>query len=166
MTLPDRIDSDAELEEILTAPSEADLDCVSRLRGDVFVIGGSGKMGPSPVCRTHRATRKTGSATRVIAASRFSSPDARARLEAAGVSTVACDLLDPKQIADLPRCEHVLFLAGRKFGTLDRTDLTWMTNTVAPAHVGEHFSGSRLVVFSTGNVYALVPAVGPASKED
>src|SRR5437870_8571469 len=102
MTLPDRINTDAELEEILTAPSEADLDCVSRLRGDVLVIGASGKMGPSLVCRIHRAMRKTGSAARVIAASRFSSSAARTRLEAEGIRTLACDLLDSRQIADLP----------------------------------------------------------------
>jgi nucleoside-diphosphate-sugar epimerase len=166
MTLPDRINTDAELEDILTAPSEADLECVSRLRGDVLVIGASGKMGPSLACRIQRATRKTGSATRVIAASRFSSSGARARLETEGVRTLACDLLHSGQVADLPRCENVLFLAGRKFGTLDRTDLTWMTNTVVPARVAEHFRGSRMVVFSTGNVYALVPAAGPASTED
>src|SRR4030095_8799450 len=125
MALPDRISTDAELEDILTVPSEADLDCVSRLRGDVLVIGASGKMGPSLACRSHRATRKAGSAARVIAASRFSTSDTRGRLEADGIRTLACDLLDPRQIADLPRCENVLFLAGRKFGTRDRTDLTW-----------------------------------------
>ena len=166
MTLPDRINSVAELEDILTAPSEADLECASRLRGDVLVIGASGKMGPSLAGRIHRAARKTGSASRVIAASRFSFSGARARLEAEGVRTLACDLLDPRQIGDLPRCENVLFLAGRKFGTLDRTDLTWMTNTVVPGHVAEHLSGSRMVVYSTGNVYALVSAAGPGSSED
>jgi nucleoside-diphosphate-sugar epimerase len=166
MTLPDRITTDAELEDILTAPSEADLDCASRLRGDVLVIGASGKMGPSLACRIHRAARKAGSAARVIAASRFSTTGTRARLEAEGIRTLACDLLDPRQIANLPRCENVLFLAGRKFGTRDRTDLTWMTNTAVPALVADHLSASRMVVFSTGNVYALVPAAGPASTED
>jgi nucleoside-diphosphate-sugar epimerase len=166
MALPDRINTDAELEEVLTAPSEADLECASRLRGDVLVIGAGGKMGPSLACRIHRAIAGTGRAARVIAASRFSSPGVRARLEAVGIRTVSCDLLDARQVGDLPRCENVFFLAGRKFGTLDRTDLTWMTNTVVPARVAEHLSGSRLVVFSTGNVYALVPATGPPSTED
>jgi nucleoside-diphosphate-sugar epimerase len=31
--------------------------------------------------------------------------------------------------------------------------------------VAEHFAGSRMVVFSTGNVYPLVPATGPAPTE-
>ena len=32
--------------------------------------------------------------------------------------------------------------------------------------MAEHFAQSRMVVFSTGNVYPLVPAGGPASRED
>lgn len=166
MRLPERINSDGELEDILAEPSESDLECVSRLRGDVLILGASGKMGPSLARRIHRAVNRTGSASRVMAASRFSSPNVRASLDAEGIPTMACDLLDPRQIAALPRCEYVLFLAGRKFGTLDRTDLTWATNTVGPARVGEHFRQSRIVVFSTGNVYPMVPASGPAPTED
>lgn len=166
MRLPDRINSDAELEDTMAEPSDSDLECISRLRGDVLILGASGKIGPSLARRIHRAVTRTGSASRVMAASRFSSPDPRARLEAEGIRTIACDLLDPRQIAGLPRVEHVLFLAGRKFGTLDRTDLTWATNTVAPARVAEHFRQSRVVVFSTGNVYPMVPVSGPAPTED
>jgi len=166
MKLPERINSDAELDDVLASPSEADLDCVSRLRGDVLILGASGKMGPSLALRLHRAIERVGSSSRVIAASRFSSPPVRATLDAAGIETIACDLLDPRQIVVLPRCENALFLAGRKFGTTDRTDLTWATNTVAPARVAEHLRGSRMVVFSTGNVYMLSSNDGPAPTED
>jgi nucleoside-diphosphate-sugar epimerase len=103
---------------------------------------------------------------RVLAASRFSSAPVRAGLDAAGITTLQCDLLDPDQIDALPRCPYVFFLAGRKFGTLDRTDLTWITNTVVPARVAEHYADSRLVVFSTGNVYRMVPADAAAPTED
>jgi nucleoside-diphosphate-sugar epimerase len=169
MGLPERINSEAELEDVLAEPSEADLACVARLSGDVLILGASGKIGPSLARRIHRAVKRTGSASRVMAASRFSSPGrdgARAMLDAEGIRTIACDLLDPRQIGALPRCDHVLFLAGRKFGTLDRTDLTWATNTVAPARVAEHFRQSRVVAFSTGNVYSMVPVSGPAPTED
>jgi nucleoside-diphosphate-sugar epimerase len=166
MHLPERVTSEAELDDILAAPSDADLQCASRLRGDVLIIGAGGKMGPSLTRRIHRAVARVDGGTHVIAASRFSSGDARARLDADGVRTIACDLLDQKQTAALPRTEFVLFLAGRKFGTVDRTDLTWATNTVVPARVAEHFHRSRMVVFSTGNVYALVPVDGPAPTED
>src|SRR5262245_32610015 len=117
MRLPDTIDSDAELEDVLAEPSESDLECLARLRGDVLMLGAGGKIGPSLARRIHRAINRTGSASHVIAASRFLSSDARARLDAEGIRTIACDLLDPRQIAELPHCEYVLLLAGRKFGT-------------------------------------------------
>ena len=165
-SLPQEIRDEAQLEDLLSEPSTADLDWVSRLDGDVLIIGAAGKMGPSLARRVHRAAARTGSRNRVLAASRFSTPAVRERLEADGIQTVACDLLDPGQIAALPGAENVLFLAGRKFGTLDRTDVTWATNTIVPARVAEHFARSRMVVFSTGNVYPFVPAGGPASRED
>ena len=73
MTLPERINTDDELEDMLAEPSESDLECVSRLNGDVLILGAGGKMGPSLARRVHRAVAGTGSASRVIAASRFSS---------------------------------------------------------------------------------------------
>jgi nucleoside-diphosphate-sugar epimerase len=166
MTLPERIHTEAELEEVLTQPSEADIACASRLGGDVLIIGASGKMGPSLARRVHRAVRASGHPVRVMAASRFSSAAARHALQADGIETLPVDLLDPAAIAALPRVPNVLFLAGRKFGTTDRTDITWATNTLVPAHVAEHLATSRLVVFSTGNVYPLMPAHGQGATED
>src|SRR5436309_6781531 len=87
MTLPERINSDAELEAILAEPSDADLEWISRLRGDILILGASGKMGPSLARRVHRAVQRTGRASRVMAASRFSSPDVYARLNADGIRT-------------------------------------------------------------------------------
>ncbi len=165
MTLPARIDTESQLESALAQPSPADVDCVSRLEGDVLILGAGGKMGPSLSRRVRQAMRESGSRSRVWAASRFSSGAVRADLERSGVDTIACDLLDRAHITSLPDAPHVLFLAGRKFGTSDRTDLTWVTNTVVPAHVAERFSRSRMVVFSTGNVYPLVPTDGPPANE-
>ena len=165
MPLPAEITTEAVLEDTLAEPSQADVDCVARLNADVLVLGAAGKMGPSLARRVHRAMTRAGGPHKVIAVSRFSSPAVRAGLEADGIATVACDLLDPKQIAALPRVPNVLFLAGRKFGTLDRTDLTWATNTLVPARVAEHFHQSRMVVFSTGNVYPLVGSGSLGSTE-
>ena len=166
MTLPAEIRDEASLEDLLSDPSPADLACVRRLEGDILIIGAAGKMGPSLARRVYKAAALTGNRNRVLAASRFSTPAVRERLHANGIETIACDLLDPGGIAALPRAENVLFLAGRKFGTTDRTDVTWATNTIVPARVAEYFAQSRMVVFSTGNVYPLVPAAGPASRED
>jgi len=166
MSLPDRIENEAALEDALARPSDRDLEFADRLDGDVLIVGAGGKMGPSLARRVRRALQRTGNRHRVIAASRFSSDSARAGLDADGIETLACDLLDPARIAALPQCPNVLFLAGRKFGTLDRTDLTWVTNTVVPARLAEHFSSSRLVVFSTGNVYPLVSVASAGSREE
>jgi hypothetical protein len=166
MSLPARIDTETQLEHLLARPSDADVELVARLAGDVLILGAGGKMGPSLARRVLHASRESGGRVRVWAASRFSSAAVRAGLDQEGIQTVACDLLDRAQIAALPDCPHVLFLAGRKFGTLDRTDLTWVTNTIVPAYIAERFHRSRIVVFSTGNVYPLVPIAGPACTED
>jgi len=165
MPLPDRITSEAELEDLLAQPSEEDIATVGRLEPDILILGASGKMGPSLVRRVHRAASRAGTGSRVLAVSRFSSREARTELEADGIPTLACDFLSGPAITGLPRFPNVLYLAGRKFGTTDRTDITWATNTVVPARVAEHFVDSRMVVFSTGNVYPLVPARGPAPTE-
>jgi dTDP-4-dehydrorhamnose reductase len=165
MTLPDRITSEAELEDVLAEPSDDDVAAVARLEPDIMILGAGGKMGPSLARRVQRAAARAGKGSRVLAVSRFSSAEARTELESHGVPTLACDFLSPPAITGLPRFPNVLYLAGRKFGTTDRTDITWATNTVVPARVAEHFAHSRMVVFSTGNVYPLVPVTGPAPTE-
>ena len=165
MTLPDRITSEAELEDLLALPSDEDVATVKRLEPDILILGAGGKMGPSLARRVQQAAARAGNGSRVLAVSRFSSRDARQLLEADGIATLACDFLSPPAITGLPRFPNVLYLAGRKFGTTDRTDVTWATNTVVPARVAEHFVDSRMVVFSTGNVYPLVDAAGPAPTE-
>jgi nucleoside-diphosphate-sugar epimerase len=163
--IPERIHTEAELDEALVTPNAADIATLSQLPGDIIIVGAGGKMGPTLATRVRRAADAAGQSRRVVAASRFSDPAARQALEREGVETIACDLTDRSQIEALPSCEHVLYLAGRKFGTADRSDLTWFTNTVVPALVAERFAASRLVVFSTGNVYPLVPATGAGSVE-
>ena len=100
-----------------------------------------------------------------MAASRFSEPGLAAALERDGIEAVACDLLHPGQLARLPPAANVLYLAGRKFGSTGRPDLTWAHNTVVPAYVAARFAGARIVVFSSGNVYPLVPPSSSGSTE-
>lgn len=157
--------NETELEDLLATPSAADVDCMRRLSGDVLILGAGGKLGPSLARRIKRATEAANVRRRVIAVSRFSTSAARAELEAAGVETIACDLLDRAQVNQLPACENVYFLAGRKFGSTERTDLTWASNTYVPALVAERFHAARIVVFSTGNVYPFVSAASGGSVE-
>jgi nucleoside-diphosphate-sugar epimerase len=157
--------TEEQLEELLSRPYPADVEGMSRLKGDIVILGAGGKMGPSLALRAKRATDEAGVARRILAVSRFSSLAARDQLERRGVQTLVCDFLDRDQVGRLPDCENVLYLAGRKFGTGDRSDLTWASNTIAPANIALRFQKSRLVVFSTGNVYPFVAANGPGSVE-
>jgi nucleoside-diphosphate-sugar epimerase len=146
--------SPADLEGELSKPSEADIALMKCLDGDLLILGAGGKIGPSLAKLARRAADAAGRKRRIIAVSRFGSESARRELESTGIVTIACDLLDPAQVASLPRCESVFYLAGRKFGSSGRPDLTWAMNAIAPSLAARHFSNSRIVVYSTGNVYA------------
>src|SRR5262245_45004894 len=145
--------TEAELEECLSAPSEADIVYCRQLPGDVLVLGAGGKMGPSLVRRIVRAIAEAGSRHRVVAASRSGSGTSRQQLEEAGATTLVVDLVEPASMNTLPDSPAVLFLAGRKFGSTDNASLTWAINTIAPACVARRFADARIVAFSTGNVY-------------
>ena len=163
--LPAAIESEAQLEELLSRPSPADVAFARALAGDVLVLGAGGKMGPSLARRVRRAGEAAGVPRRVSAASRFSEPGLAESLRRDGIEAVPCDLLDPASLDRLPSAGDVLFLAGRKFGSTGRPDLTWAHNTVLPTHVARRFASSRIVVFSTGNVYPLVDASSTGSVE-
>src|SRR5712691_9523676 len=120
--LPHAIEDEARLEELLALPSAADVAFARTLTDDVIVLGAGGKMGPSLARRVRRACAAAGASRRVMAVSRFSEPGLAAALEKDGVEAIACDLLDPAQVARLPAAGNVLYLAGRKFGSTDRPD--------------------------------------------
>jgi len=162
-----RIDSEQQLNRLLTEPSEADVVFARRLRGDTMVLGAGGKIGPTLAQRLQRALHVAGNTSRVVAVSRFQSSDAQRELAESGVETIACDLLDAQSLGTLPLAENVLFLAGRKFGSAGDPDVTWAMNTVVPAQVAQHFRDSRIVAFSTGNVYPFVfPEQGGCVESD
>jgi nucleoside-diphosphate-sugar epimerase len=164
--LLEHLSTEADLDDRLSTPSEADIACCRRLNGDVLILGAGGKMGPSLARRIVRAFTGAGVRRRVIAASRYSSRRARQEVEAAGATAIAVDLLDPDAVAMLPECPNVLFLAGRKFGSTDDTPLTWTINTIAPANVSRRFRNARVVAFSTGNVYGPVPVPSGSREGD
>jgi nucleoside-diphosphate-sugar epimerase len=143
------------------------LDTLRAVEGDVMLLGAGGKMGPTLARMVRRGLDQIGHRQRrVIAVSRFSSASARQGLQRYGVETISCDLMDRKAIAALPDVANVIFMAGQKFGTSNAPGLTWVINTLVPAIVSERFANSRIVVFSTGCVYPLVPVDGLGSHED
>jgi nucleoside-diphosphate-sugar epimerase len=157
--------SEAELEDRLSEPTPDDVEAAGALAGDVLILGAGGKMGPSLARLARRAADEAGNPRRVIAVSRFRSAGVRHRLQAHGVETVAADLLKPAQLAELPEAANVVLMVGQKFGTTDEPAMTWALNAYLPATVMQRFPAARIVVFSTGNVYPLVPVTGRGAVE-
>jgi len=154
-----------ELEDVLSTPTPADIAAVREFDGDILILGAGGKMGPSLAKLARRASVQSSQGKRVIAVARFSDPQVRCDLEAAGVEIITCDLLEPAALNKLPDAENVIFMAARKFGTAGAEHLTWAMNTFLPGLVAERYKSSQIVAFSTGNVYGLVPVGSGGSTE-
>jgi len=144
------IASVAELEELLSRPTEGDRAAMAALDGDMLILGVGGKMGPTLALRARRAAPP---GKRIIAAARFSEPGLREQLEQAGIDCFKADLLNPAQLAALPDVANVVAMFGRKFGSTEDPTLTWAMNVYAPGMVCERYKASRIVAFSSGNVY-------------
>ena len=160
----DAILTDNALEERLTAPSEQDVAFASRLEGDLIILGAGGKMGPSLALRISRAIQRAGLKHRVIAVVRKDTNGVFRRLSDR-VEVVEADLLDPKGFDNLPDAPNVVFMVGRKFGSVADLPLTWATNSWIAGLAAQRFRRSRIVMFSTGNVYPFVSVDGPGANE-
>lgn len=159
------IDNEADLEERLSRPHSGDVEAMASLDGDLLILGAAGKMGPSLAKLARRACEAAGLKKRIIAVARFSDPSVRNDLEASRVETIACDLLEPEVLEKLPDAPNVVFMAARKFGTSGAEYLTWAMNTYLPGLVAQRYHASRIVAFSSGNVYGLEPVSSTGSKE-
>jgi nucleoside-diphosphate-sugar epimerase len=160
------IQTEAELEDLLSRPSEADQAAMRALQGDLLILGAGGKMGPSLARLARRAADQAGVSKRIVAVSRFSDPAAEKLLRESGVETIRADLLDFDRLGALPGAENVIFMAGRKFGSAGAPHLSWATNAALPARVAERYRHSKIVAFSSGNVYPFVPVAGGGATEE
>jgi nucleoside-diphosphate-sugar epimerase len=160
------IRDEEQLDDLLSQPSPELVELMKRLDGDIIILGIAGKIGVSLGRCALNAIRQAGVRKRVCGVARFSTPGSREKIESYGIETIACDLLDRDAVAALPQMENVIYMAGRKFGTDGREDLTWMMNTVVADNVTRHFRDSRIVAFSTGCVYPLVTAATGGCDED
>jgi NAD-dependent epimerase/dehydratase family protein len=155
MTL--KIKTESELEESLSRPDEETASMMAALDGDLLILGVGGKMGPSLARLARRAIDRAGVKKRVFAVARFTNNKLPSELAAHGIETIACDLLDRSALDKLPNIPNVIFMAARKFGTSGEEHLTWAMNTYLPGLIAERYRDSRIVTFSTGNVYPLLP---------
>ena len=163
--LPSEVNTEGELDEILSRPTPETVEALRRLEGDFVILGVGGKIGPTLARLVMRASVEADVIKRVIGVSRFSSPEVRESLGRVGVETIPCDLLDDEAMDALPEASNIIFMVGRKFGTEEDKPLTWAVNTYLPALVAGKFRDSRIVVFSTGNVYPLVPLSSGGATE-
>jgi nucleoside-diphosphate-sugar epimerase len=160
-SLPETIADVAALDELLCRPSQALIDDLGKVDGDIMILGVAGKMGPT-LAGLAKAARPD---RRVIGVARFSDAGVKTWLQARGIETINCDLLDETAIRALPKSQNIVFMAGRKFGAEGDLSLTWAMNAHVPALVAQAFAGSRIVAFSTGCVYPFVPVAGNGADE-
>ena len=159
--LPGRINNVEELEEVLSRPSRALVEYVKGLDGDIMVLGAGGKIGPTMAIMAKRAIDEAKVKKSVVAIDVAPLPE----LEKKGIKTIACDLLDRKAVDSLPRVKNIVYMIGRKFGSMGSEWLTWAVNVMVPHNVAEVFQKSNIAVFSTGCVYPVVDVYTGGSVE-
>jgi nucleoside-diphosphate-sugar epimerase len=154
------INTEAQLIDQMTTPSNAVKDAVSKLDGDILILGIAGKMGPTLGELLVRA-----GASKVVGVSRFSNPSDQDDLNARGITTQKCDLLDDHALKALPDAPYIYLLAGHKFGATGNEALTWAMNTMLPGKVLQRFPKSRIIYVSSGNVYKYTPVTSSGATE-
>lgn len=155
------------LDQLLTRPSQALVEDIPKIEGDILVLGAGGKMGPTLCLLIQNAIKAAGQEQekKVIAVSRFSDPLVVKLLTEHNVQIISSDLLTPGALEQLPDAPNVIYMAGRKFGTDGQEYLTWAMNTWLPVHVAWRYRTSRIVVFSSGNIYPKVPISSGGATE-
>ena len=163
--LPDRVASGEQLDDLLSEPTAGVIQTLGKLDGDLLVLGVGGKMGPTLARMAVRASEQASVKRRVIGVARFSNRELPAWLARHGVEPLTADLLDPRQVAQLPDAANVIVMTALKFGASGRPGDTWAVNCWLPANICQRFAGSRIAAFSTGNVYPLTPIARGGSLE-
>ena len=165
VALPDRIESMVALEDLLSEPDQEVVSTLSQVEGDIAVIGAGGKMGPSLARMVRRGFDRAGKQSqRVFAVSRFTDPKLHEEFKSHGVIPIRADMLNPSHVAALPAAVVVFAMAGLKFGTSEDASATWATNVLLPAAICRRYPQSKIVAFSSGNIYGLVPSQSLGSK--
>jgi nucleoside-diphosphate-sugar epimerase len=164
-SFPEKIDNEEQLDEMISRPGEQTVEMFSKLDGDIIFLGVGGKIGPSLAFMARRACDNAGARNKIFGVSLFENKEHQEWFEKKGITTIHGDLLDTGFLASLPKAENLFYLAGMKFGATDNLSMTWAINTYLPALVAENFKQSKIVVFSTGCVYPLVPVESGGSRE-
>jgi hypothetical protein len=124
--LPDRLADVEAVEDVLSTPTQALIDDLAAVEGDILVLGVGGKIGPTLA----RLAKRAAPHKRILGVSRFTEPGVRERLDSWGVETRVCDLLEREQVEALEKMPNVVHMTGRKFGTSGDQPLTWAMNAL------------------------------------
>ena len=160
------IDTIDALEDELSTPGKDLVRELSSVEGPLIVLGAGGKMGPTLARMAQRALAETNSSSDVIAVSRFSNPETRERLVDHGIQTISCDLLDFDAVRSLPEADNVIYMPAMKFGSSEDQSSTWAMNAFLPGLVAERYRNSRIVVFSSGNIYPFTSVKSGGATEE
>lgn len=154
--LPDTIESEEVLEELLSRPPIWLPELLGGVEGDIMFLGIGGKVGPTIA----RMAKRAAPSKRIIGVARFSEAGLKARLESWGIETIVCDLLDRPSVASLPEVSNIVYMAGKKFGTNEDPSFAWAMNAYVPTIVAERYKAARIVAFSSICVYPFVSVSG------
>ena len=158
--------TEERLDSMHANPSTRLVEDIKKIEGDIVVLGAGGKMGPTLCYLAKNACMAAGIRKRIIAVSRYQDPVARSLIEKSGVETISCDMLLENALDNLPDAPNIIHMAGRKFGTKNEEYLTWAMNARLASAVSERYKHSRIVVFSSGNIYPFVKINQGGCTED
>src|SRR3954468_18317356 len=101
--LPQTIADIAALDDLLCRPSQALIDDLRKVDGDIMILGVAGKMGPTLAGLAQAPLPDR----RIIGVARCSDAGVKDWLQARGVETLHCDLLDESSIRALPKIQNI-----------------------------------------------------------
>ena len=154
------ITNENELFEQMTFPSDDVIQAVSKLDGNILILGVGGKMGPTLAELLVRA-----GARNVIGVSRFGNPNIKNYLSKKGIKVIQADLLNETELTNLPDATNIFFLAGFKFGMSENLPMTWAMNSWLPGRIMQRFPESQIIYLSSGNVYGYTSVASSGANE-
>jgi nucleoside-diphosphate-sugar epimerase len=141
------------------------IESLGKISGDLMILGAGGKMGISLAILAKRALTEAGSDKKVYAVSIFTDEIGPEELRRNGIEVISCDFLNEDELKSLPDVKNIIYMVGMKFGTIGQEATTWVINSYLPGVICNRFQNSKIVLFSTGNVYPFVSVKSNGCKE-
>lgn len=149
--------TEEKLNKMLTTPSEALIEDVKKIKGDIMILGAAGKMGPTLCVLAKKACEAAGIDKKIYGVSRGSDEIAMKLMEDNGIEVIKADLLDKEKLYALPNAENIIYMAGKKFGTNGNEWQTWAMNSTLPAFVADKFKSRISLYFRLATYTRLFP---------